>query len=239
MVRQKGGKKRVVNVRRSDQRGDGRRPNSGPLGRRWQSRHGELTLTGWSRARRVVVLRRQLIGKVLLADEARQLELAFVESDVPVKRYEYAVLVTNVTHDVRATAQLYRDRADSENTFDELKNQWGWGGFTTSDLDRCQLSAMGVVLIYHWWSLFVRLANGCCAHDPARWTTTSGDNAHSRNQREIRHLTDRSQSPTKGMEKVYRYHSDCKHSRSQRGSPHANLLFRVYRQTAHSLDSRT
>ena len=28
--------------------------------------------------------------------------------------------------------QLYRDRADAENTFDELKNQWGWGGFTTT-----------------------------------------------------------------------------------------------------------
>jgi hypothetical protein len=31
---------------------------------------------------------------------------------------------------------LYRDRADCENSFDELKNQWGWGGFTTRDLKR-------------------------------------------------------------------------------------------------------
>ena len=54
--------------------------------------------------------------------------------------------------------QLYRDRADAENAFDELKNQWGWGGFTTHDLHRCQLSARGVALIYNWWSLFVRLA---------------------------------------------------------------------------------
>ena len=30
-------------------------------------------------------------------------------------------------------AQLYRDRADADNGFDELKNQWGWGGFTTQD----------------------------------------------------------------------------------------------------------
>jgi hypothetical protein len=55
--------------------------------------------------------------------------------------------------------QLYRDRADCENTFDELKNQWGWGGFTTHDLHRCQLSARAVALIYNWWSLFVRLAS--------------------------------------------------------------------------------
>src|SRR4029450_8577655 len=42
--------------------------------------------------------------------------------------------------------------------FDELKNQWGWGGFTTHDLARCQLAARNVGLIYNWWSLFVRLA---------------------------------------------------------------------------------
>ena len=25
-----------------------------------------------------------------------------------------------------ALAQIYRDRAEAENSFDELKNQWGW-----------------------------------------------------------------------------------------------------------------
>jgi len=56
-------------------------------------------------------------------------------------------------------AQLYRDRADCENSFDELKNQWGWGGYTTHDLHRCRLAAKNVALIYNWWSWFVRLAN--------------------------------------------------------------------------------
>ena len=55
-------------------------------------------------------------------------------------------------------AQLYRDRADAENNFDELKNQWAWGGFTTQDLARCRLMARMVALIYNWWTLFVRLA---------------------------------------------------------------------------------
>ena len=54
---------------------------------------------------------------------------------------------------------MYRDRADCENVFDELKNQWGWGGFTTQDLKRCRLLAGTVALIYNWWSLFVRLAD--------------------------------------------------------------------------------
>jgi hypothetical protein len=56
-------------------------------------------------------------------------------------------------------AQHYRDRADSENNFDELKNQWGWGGYTTKDLKRCRLISRMVALVYNWWSLFVRLAN--------------------------------------------------------------------------------
>ncbi|MBK7234508.1 MAG: transposase [Sterolibacteriaceae bacterium] len=73
--------------------------------------------------------------------------------------YEYAVLVTNTDYEIVGLGQLYRDRADAENAFDELKNQWGWGGFTTHDLHRCQLAARAVALIYNWWSLFVRLAN--------------------------------------------------------------------------------
>lgn len=56
-------------------------------------------------------------------------------------------------------ARLYRERADSENTIDELKRQWGWGGFVTKDLLRCQVAARSVALIYNWWSLFVRCAN--------------------------------------------------------------------------------
>jgi hypothetical protein len=54
---------------------------------------------------------------------------------------------------------LYRDRGDCENAFDELKKQWGWGGFTTHDLKRCRLLAGSVALIFNSWSLFVRLAD--------------------------------------------------------------------------------
>ena len=102
---------------------------------------------------------RQKAGAVELEAENEQLALAFAETVVPAKRYEYAVLVTDLECEVGAIAQLYRDRGDAENTFDELKNQWGWGGFTTSDLARCRLSAKAVALVYNWWSLFVRLAN--------------------------------------------------------------------------------
>jgi hypothetical protein len=129
-----------------------------PAGQGWEGKDGQLKLEGWSRARRVVVLRREFKEEALLADKAQRV-LDFIEVNVVAKRYEYAVLVTDLTDELLTLAQLYRDRADSENTFDELKNQWGWGGYTTQDLARCRLSALAVALIYNWWSLFVRLGN--------------------------------------------------------------------------------
>ena len=69
-----------------------------------------------------------------------------------VEVWEYAVLVTNSSYPLESMAQLYRDRADAENGFDELKDQWGWGGFTTQDIERCQSSARAVALVYNWWS---------------------------------------------------------------------------------------
>lgn len=133
-------------------------------GQGWEGKDGELSLMGWRKRRRVVVLRRPLMGEVMVsAEEDGQQLLAFVEADRKdgkgITGYEYAVLTTNTGYEILTLGQLYRDRADAENAFDELKNQWGWGGFTTQDLHRCQLSARAVALIYNWWSLFVRLAN--------------------------------------------------------------------------------
>ena len=73
--------------------------------------------------------------------------------------WEYGVLVTSLEGEWEnlTLAQLYRDRGDAENAFDELKNQWGWGGFTTQDLKRTQITARMTALVYNWWSLFVRL----------------------------------------------------------------------------------
>ena len=133
-------------------------------GQGWEGKDGELVLNGWEKRRRVVVLRRPLMGEIVLSgeDDGQQL-LAFVQADRKAGKgitgYEYAVLVTNTDYEIVSLGQLYRDRADAENAFDELKNQWGWGGFTTHDLHRCQLAARAVALIYNWWSLFVRLAN--------------------------------------------------------------------------------
>ena len=127
----------------------------------WQGKHGEIRLLGWSRQRRVVLLRRHLDeGTMSQRQTDGQLALGFVEIDqARQEAWEYAVLVTSLTAEVLTIGQLYRDRGDSENNFDELKNQWGWGGYTTHDLTRCGILARTVALAANWWNLFVRLAD--------------------------------------------------------------------------------
>lgn len=46
-------------------------------------------------------------------------------------KHEFAVYVTDLPkeYSLADIQQLYRNRANVENVFDELKNQWGFGGF--------------------------------------------------------------------------------------------------------------
>jgi len=83
--------------------------------------------------------------------------------------YEMVVLVTDMEENLLTVMHLYRQRADGENAYDELKNQWGWGGFTTRDRLRCQVAARMVALVYNWWNLFVR----CAQPERAREAITS------------------------------------------------------------------
>ena len=133
------------------------------LSQGWQATEDELKLQGWSRKRRVVVLRRRIKHDVAVTAnrEGQQMVLALPYDQVVdhAKLWEFTVLVTNTDYDLEAIGQLYRDRCDCENGFDELKNQWGWGGFTTHDMKRSQLTARAVALVYNWWSWYVRAAN--------------------------------------------------------------------------------
>src|SRR6516164_1473458 len=130
-------------------------------GARWQGKDGRLRLEGWSRERRIVIMRRRTKrpSAPSKSDDDGQLRLGFVDIDDGREVFEYAVLVTSLDSEILSLGQLYRDRADCENSFDELKNQWGWGGFTTRDLKRCRLMAGCVALVFNWWNLFVRLAD--------------------------------------------------------------------------------
>lgn len=131
-------------------------------GEKWQGLDTELQLSGWNKKRRVVVLRRPLRAGAAAGNQSQkkatqQLCLELPEALYRGVLYEYAVLVTSLQDEVRTIAQHYRDRGDSENNFDELKNQWGWAGFTTHDRNRCQVMARITALVYNWWTVFLRL----------------------------------------------------------------------------------
>ena len=123
----------------------------------------QLQLHGWSRKRRVVIVRQRIRGGIARERriDGRQLRLDLAGPSVHEgdRLWEYTVLVTDVAYPLEAIAQLYRDRADAENAFDELKNQWGLGGFTTQDLNRCQTVARACALVYNWWSWYCRAAH--------------------------------------------------------------------------------
>ena len=130
-------------------------------GQGFEAKESAVRLEGWSRQRRTIVLRRRLKGAVGLSESEPDgtPQLSFVEIGEAAEIYEYSVLVTSLDEQTEAFGQLYRDRGDGENLFDEMKNQWGWGGFTTHDLAPCRLAARLLALFYDWWNIFVRLAD--------------------------------------------------------------------------------
>ena len=144
------------------------KPEWEDAGQNWQGRSEKLQLDGWSKERRVIVLRRPLPAKPAAEagtagkkrrgrKRSKQLVLDLPEIQYKGIEYEYVVLVTSLSDGVMTIAQHYRDRGDSGNNFDELKNQWGWAGFTTQDRKRCQIMARIIALVYNWWNIFMRL----------------------------------------------------------------------------------
>lgn len=115
----------------------------------WQVAEGTLQLTGWRTARRVVFAR-CLQGTVPGSNHGEFWEFS---------KHEFAVYVTNLAVEEQNAwqlMQLYRDRADTENVFDELKNQWGFSGFCGKARATTELAARLLLLTYNLWVLFVR-----------------------------------------------------------------------------------
>lgn len=111
-----------------------------------------LQLIGWSKARRVVIGRRLI--KQSSPEESMTL---FGECS-----YEYYAWVTDLLptqFDAFQIAELYQGRADCENIYDELKNQWGLAGFCSQQSNVTELAARLTILSYNLWSLFVRFFN--------------------------------------------------------------------------------
>jgi hypothetical protein len=118
-----------------------------------QVAEARLCLMGWSRERRIV------LGRRLLVQESP------AESGTlfGTCQYEYSAWVTDLPaeeYTAFQVAELYQQRADSENVFDELKNQWGLAGFCSQHAHVTELAARLTLLSYNLWSIFVRFFSG-------------------------------------------------------------------------------
>jgi Transposase DDE domain group 1 len=133
----------------------------------WQYLESTLQLCGWSKKRRVVLVREgPTIAPVGQNAKRRrnhnQEQLGEGEGwDAKPTPWsgKISVLVTSLlVEDINgyALTRLYRERADAENIIDEIKNQWGWCGFTTKKLSPCRIMANFIALVYNLWSLYVR-----------------------------------------------------------------------------------
>ncbi len=141
----------------------------------WQALESSIKLSGWSHARRVILVRENpagapvaLEGKTMRPGKDRQSHLPGAgEPDWKGQAAPWcgkiSVLVTSLDPDAYPTTimpQQYRNRGDAENGFDELKNQWGWCGFNSRLLAPSRLMANLVALFYNWWNLYTRLYDG-------------------------------------------------------------------------------
>ena len=76
------------------------------------------------------------------------------------QKHELAVYITNLDpaeYNAWQVQVLYRERADAENVFDELKKQWGFSGFCSRKRRVSALAARLLLLVYNLWNLFLRL----------------------------------------------------------------------------------
>ena len=120
-----------------------------------------LRLPDWSCARRVVV------GRRCLGEVSKEVAGSFWDE----AKHEFEAYVTSLP-EAEANAwqiiELYRQRADTENVFDELKHQWGLEGFCCRKRNATALAARLGLLFYNLWHLFLRLL------EPGRHVESAG-----------------------------------------------------------------
>jgi hypothetical protein len=112
----------------------------------------EIQLHGWTRKRRVVLCR-----KLIKKESPEESGTLF-----GVYQYEYGAYVTDLEKSIANAWQiviLYNQRCDSENIFDETKNQWGLNGFCAQKGNVTEFAARMSILSYNLWSIFVRFFN--------------------------------------------------------------------------------
>jgi hypothetical protein len=133
----------------------------------WEAMETTLRLTGWTRERRVTFMRENP-ARAPVAQPGKRRRGKDRQTFLPAAQGDgwdasaapwdgkIAVLVTSLDPEAYPTCVMpkhYRDRGDAENCFGELKNQWGWNGYTSRRLASSRLMANLIALIDNWWNL--------------------------------------------------------------------------------------
>jgi hypothetical protein len=108
----------------------------------------ELRLNGWSCEWCVVVLRSLKRSKKVRKETSENGER---RTSAPMPT------IYQPKKSPRQIVQRYRQRADAESVFDELKNPWHLSGFFSQKAVVSQIPARMLLLAYNQWSLFVRV----------------------------------------------------------------------------------
>lgn len=112
----------------------------------------KIKLSSWDKERRVVV------GRRLISKQSAEESGTFFG----ICEYKFMAFVTDLSTTQFTCWQisdLYDKRADCENIFDELKNQWGLSGFCSQQQNVTEFAARMTLFTYNLWSLFVRFFN--------------------------------------------------------------------------------
>jgi hypothetical protein len=118
-----------------------------------------VQLEGWSRPRRVVFIRTMKPAN----PSAQEVFWGMDQEEVDA----YVTSLPTETASPGQIVMLYRKRADAENVFDELKNQWGFAGFCSGKAVVTEMAARLLLLTYNLWTLFVRVVKEQGVHTEA------------------------------------------------------------------------
>ena len=106
--------------------------------------------TGWSRPRRMVMVRQEIDKRPKAA--GRQLRL-FEETGI-YKNYRYSCFITNLNLSAKMVYDMYRNRADAENRIKEVKYDFGFESFNCNDFWATEATLNFVMMAYNLMSLF-------------------------------------------------------------------------------------
>jgi Transposase DDE domain group 1 len=124
----------------------------------------KIKLSGWEKERTIILIRQEKATRppTPTPEQPEITALTEIIQDSQNPLYEYHAIVTNIESldhqplELSTYDQWYRQRATIENSFDELKNQWGLSGYTSANFERNQVMALYISHVYNLWNQRIR-----------------------------------------------------------------------------------